>query len=87
MDAPQSRLASDVSGAEDYGWRECVEVALEVAERLLMEAPNYDAETRLVSADDLLRIVQELNAASRHDESSPAVSSQPSTDLPEPLGP
>lgn len=50
-------------GAGNYGWRECVEAAQEVAERLLMDAPNYDAETRLVGADDLLRIVQELNAA------------------------
>lgn len=46
----------------------CIEAALEVAERVLMEAPNYDADHRIVANDDILRIAQELNASLR-DES------------------
>jgi hypothetical protein len=44
----------------------CVEAALEVAENLLMEAPNFDHERRLVAVDDILCIVQQLNASLRN---------------------
>jgi hypothetical protein len=52
---------------ENKRQKECIEAALEIAENLLMEAPNYDYERRLVSADDILRIVQELNSSLRND--------------------
>jgi hypothetical protein len=51
-------------------WRDAVEVARDIAERLLMDAENADPDTRLVPSDDLLRIVQELNAALAHNAGS-----------------
>jgi hypothetical protein len=49
-------------------WRDAVEVARDIAERLLMDAENVDPDTRLVPSDDLLRIVQELNWALAHND-------------------
>jgi hypothetical protein len=50
---------------DDYE-RECIEVAREIAEDLLMESPTYNVtkeeHIRLVESNNLLRIVQELNA-------------------------
>jgi non-homologous end joining protein Ku len=53
-------------------WQECVDVALEIAEELLMDAPNYSPDDRIVPTDKLLRIVQELNAALKAGEPSEA---------------
>jgi hypothetical protein len=50
---------------DDYE-RECVDVALGLAEELLMDAPIHEVtkevNTRIVDSRYLLRIVQELNA-------------------------
>lgn len=42
---------------------DCLEQAADLAETLLMDAPNHAPDTRIVKSDDLLRLVQLLNGA------------------------
>jgi hypothetical protein len=61
--ADQEPIQDEPPLPESYEPCECLEDALDIAERLLMDAPMFSDTHRIVPDAELLRLVQRLNAA------------------------